>query len=190
MPTELEEVAILFQDERLYLLILPLPTARRVPPPWQYPNSSDWYAQMSSTPEHNAYGLAATENLVPFSRAQPEIFKTDQLKPVNDLKVLVRDYSVSRRMLLRGYEQPLNRTQPIAKNALTILINISSDRDVLKTVVEDEAFIETIIGRMTVCQLAQSFASLTMPHILSPISLTNTTSRILKSLPQTTFLCS
>lgn len=45
--------------------------------------------------------------------------------------------------------------QPIAKNALTILINISSDLEVLKLLAEDDAFLETILGRITVCQLAQ-----------------------------------
>ncbi len=32
---------------------------------------------------------------MPFSKAQPEIFKVDQLKPVKDLKLLIRDYLVS-----------------------------------------------------------------------------------------------
>ena len=45
------------------------------------------------------------------------------------------------------------RTQPIAKNALTILINITGDDEVLKYLAEDDAFLETILGRMTVCQL-------------------------------------
>ncbi|KAG6009410.1 hypothetical protein E4U54_008559, partial [Claviceps lovelessii] len=36
--------------------------------------------------------LAATENLVPYSTAEPAIFKTDDLKPIKHLKLLVRDH--------------------------------------------------------------------------------------------------
>ena len=42
-----------------------------------------------------AHTPAATENLVPYSKAQPGIFKTGQCTPVKDLKLLVRDYAVS-----------------------------------------------------------------------------------------------
>lgn len=41
--------------------------------------------------------------------------------------------------------------QPIANNALTILINISVDHDFLKLLAEDDAFLETLLGRVTVC---------------------------------------
>jgi hypothetical protein len=37
----------------------------------------------------------AAEHLVGYSTAQPAIFKSSQLAPVNDLKLLVKDYSVS-----------------------------------------------------------------------------------------------
>jgi len=37
----------------------------------------------------------AVENLVPYSVSQPAIFKTNQLLPIKDLKLLVRDYKVS-----------------------------------------------------------------------------------------------
>jgi hypothetical protein len=36
----------------------------------------------------------AVENLVPYSLSQPSIFKTNQLLPIKDLKLLVRDYKV------------------------------------------------------------------------------------------------
>ena len=48
----------------------------------------------------------------------------------------------------------MRETQPIAKNALTILINISSDAEVLKLLAEDDAFLETILNRVAVCQLS------------------------------------
>jgi hypothetical protein len=41
----------------------------------------------------------AVENLVPYSTSKPEIFKSNQLLPVRDLKVLVRDYKVSSPMV-------------------------------------------------------------------------------------------
>ncbi|KAF4237329.1 hypothetical protein CNMCM6457_001234 [Aspergillus fumigatiaffinis] len=73
----------------------------------------------------------ACENLVGFSTAQSDLFKRHQLLPVRDLKLLVRDYT------------------PIAKNALTILINISSDQEVLANLAEDDAFIETLMVKIT-----------------------------------------
>ncbi|CAO1598640.1 MAG: hypothetical protein LQ349_001025 [Xanthoria aureola] len=73
----------------------------------------------------------ATENLVPYSKTQPAIFKTGQLSPVRDLKLLVKDYS------------------PIAHSALTILINISADPEILKSLAEDDLFLESILNRIT-----------------------------------------
>ena len=37
----------------------------------------------------------AIENLVPYSTAEPGIFKTEQLTPVKNLKILIRDHPVS-----------------------------------------------------------------------------------------------
>ena len=79
-------------------------------------------------------GETAAENLVGYSTAQPSLFKRNQLEPVRDLKLLIKDYT------------------PIAKNALTILINISEDAEVLKSLAEDDAFLETLLRRVTVCQ--------------------------------------
>ncbi|CAG7986425.1 unnamed protein product [Penicillium nalgiovense] len=73
----------------------------------------------------------ACENLVGFSTAQPDLFKRHQLLPVRDLKLLVRDYI------------------PIAKNALTMLVNLSGDEEVLKLLAEDDKFIETLLVKLT-----------------------------------------
>ncbi|KAL8912294.1 MAG: hypothetical protein Q9171_002666 [Xanthocarpia ochracea] len=73
----------------------------------------------------------ATENLVPYSKTQPAIFKSGQLSPVKDLKLLVKDYA------------------PIANSALTILINISVDAEILKSLAEDDVFLESIFNRIT-----------------------------------------
>lgn len=56
------------------------------------------------------------------------------MTPVKDLKLLVKDYA------------------PIAKNALTILINITHDGEVQKNLAKDDEFLETLLLRITVCQ--------------------------------------
>ena len=76
----------------------------------------------------------AAENLVGYSSTQPSLFKRNNLEPVKDLKLLVKDFA------------------PIAHNALTILINISDDKDVLKNIASDDVFRETLLQRITVCQ--------------------------------------
>lgn len=40
--------------------------------------------------------LAATENLVPYSKSFPSIFKSGQCTPIKDLKLLIKDYAVCR----------------------------------------------------------------------------------------------
>lgn len=68
------------------------------------------------------------------------LFKHNQLEPVKDLKLLVKDYA------------------PIAKNALTILINISADVEVLRDISKDDAFLEILLSRITVCQLSGAYS--------------------------------
>ena len=41
---------------------------------------------------------------------------------------------------------------PIAKNALTILVNVSEDEEILKNLSEDDVFLESLLRRVTVCQ--------------------------------------
>lgn len=41
--------------------------------------------------------------------------------------------------------------QPIAKSAVTILINLSSDEEILSALAEDEVLIENILKSITVC---------------------------------------
>ena len=69
-----------------------------------------------------------------YSTSQPSIFKRNGLEPVKDLKLLVKDYA------------------PIAKDALTILINISEDTEVLSSLAGDVNFLETLLKRVTVCR--------------------------------------
>ncbi|RMZ90146.1 hypothetical protein DV736_g2614, partial [Chaetothyriales sp. CBS 134916] len=74
----------------------------------------------------------ACEHLVGYSSSNAAIFKKHQLGPITDLKLLVRDYA------------------PIAKNALTILINLSSsqDEEVVKTLADDDAFLTTLLKKL------------------------------------------
>jgi len=74
---------------------------------------------------------AAAEHLVGYSQTNLPLFKRNQLEPVKDLKLLVKDYV------------------PIAKNAFTMLINISSDTEVLKALAQDDALLETLLSRIT-----------------------------------------
>ncbi|KAL4904247.1 hypothetical protein BDW74DRAFT_155368 [Aspergillus multicolor] len=73
----------------------------------------------------------ACENLVGYSASKPEIFKCHQLLPVQDLKLLVRDYT------------------PIASNALTILVNLSGDQEVLDKLASDDDFVDTLLLKVT-----------------------------------------
>jgi hypothetical protein len=60
------------------------------------------------------------------------LFKRHQLLPVTDLKLLTRDYP------------------PIAKNALTILVNLASDQEILKFLAKDDHFIEVLLKKLMV----------------------------------------
>ncbi|CAK1360316.1 Protein HGH1 [Cercospora beticola] len=73
----------------------------------------------------------AAENLVGYSTSQPSLFKRNQLEPIKDLKLLIKDYA------------------PIAKNALTILVNLTDDQEVVKSLIEDDACLESILRRVT-----------------------------------------
>ncbi|KAG6028593.1 hypothetical protein E4U41_000633 [Claviceps citrina] len=74
--------------------------------------------------------LAATENLVPYSTAEPAIFKTENLKPIKHLKLLIRDHP------------------KIAEHVLTMLINLSGDPVVLKDLVNDNTFVGVILDHI------------------------------------------
>ncbi|KAL4738116.1 hypothetical protein BDV11DRAFT_190332 [Aspergillus similis] len=73
----------------------------------------------------------ACATLVGYSVSKPEIFKRHQLLPIQDLKLLVRDYT------------------PIASDALTILVNLSGDKEILDKLATDDAFVETLLNKVT-----------------------------------------
>ena len=76
----------------------------------------------------------AAENLVGYSTAQPSLFKRNQLEPIKDLKVLIRDYS------------------PIAKNCINMLVNLTEDNEIIENILGDEIAMESLLRRVTVCQ--------------------------------------
>ncbi|KAF4552257.1 HGH1-like protein [Elsinoe fawcettii] len=73
----------------------------------------------------------AAENLVGYSTAKQDLFKRNQLEPIKDLKLLIKDYT------------------PIAKNAITMLINLSEDATVLESLTSDTTFIDSLFTRLT-----------------------------------------
>lgn len=75
--------------------------------------------------------LVATENLVPYSTSEPALFKIDNLTPVKNLKLLVNDHP------------------KIAEHVITILINLSADREILESLATDDKFLGTILSYIT-----------------------------------------
>ncbi|OJD40287.1 dna-binding protein hgh1 [Diplodia corticola] len=73
----------------------------------------------------------AAENLVGYTTAQPSLFKRNQLEPIKDLKLLVKDYTA------------------ISKNALTMLINLTDDDENRECLAKDDAFLESLLLRIT-----------------------------------------
>ncbi|SPJ81534.1 related to FAM203 family protein C1020.12c [Fusarium torulosum] len=67
--------------------------------------------------------LLAAENLVPYSLTEPNVFKVEKLQPIKHLSFLVRDHP------------------KIAEHAITMLVNLSSDKEVLEVLATDEKFL-------------------------------------------------
>lgn len=61
---------------------------------------------------------------------------------------------------MRPQTQDLQAPQQIAKDAITILINLSIDREVLEFLASDKEFIVTLLSRVTVCQSCDSQSNL------------------------------
>ncbi|KAI1497339.1 hypothetical protein F5X99DRAFT_397449 [Biscogniauxia marginata] len=76
--------------------------------------------------------VLAAEHLVPYSTSQPGIFKIDNLKPVKNLKILIRDHP------------------KIAQHVITMLVNLSADREVLECLATDDKFLDEVLKRVTV----------------------------------------
>ncbi|KAJ4153741.1 hypothetical protein LMH87_010215 [Akanthomyces muscarius] len=72
--------------------------------------------------------LLATENLVPYSLSDPSIFKVDDMRPIKNLKVLLNDHP------------------QVAEHALSSLINLSGDLDVLECLATDDKFLDLVLS--------------------------------------------
>ncbi|KAL7266197.1 Protein hgh1 [Rhizina undulata] len=74
----------------------------------------------------------ALDHLVGYTMGpQSSVFKSDGLKPIKNLKVIVNDIA------------------PRAKNALTMLVNLSDDKAVLEELAMDDAFLELLLSKIT-----------------------------------------
>ncbi|KAI0876249.1 hypothetical protein GGS24DRAFT_241692 [Hypoxylon argillaceum] len=76
--------------------------------------------------------LLAAEHLVPYSISQPNIFKSENLKPVHNLKLLIKDL-------------PNN-----AEHIITILINLSADHEILENLTSDDKFISEVLRQIII----------------------------------------
>ncbi|KAI1394087.1 DUF383-domain-containing protein [Hypoxylon trugodes] len=74
----------------------------------------------------------ATEHLVPYSTSQPSLFKSDNLTPVKNLKLLVKDHP------------------KIAEHVITILINLAADKEILENLATDERFLDEILRQIII----------------------------------------
>ncbi|GAP86922.1 putative hgh1 protein [Rosellinia necatrix] len=74
----------------------------------------------------------AAEHLVPYSISQPNIFKADNLKPIHNLKLLIKDLP------------------NIAEHILTILINLSTDQEILGNLTSDDRFITEVLRQIII----------------------------------------
>ncbi|CAN8102935.1 unnamed protein product [Discula destructiva] len=72
----------------------------------------------------------AIENLAPFSTSDPSLFKVKELLPIRNLKVLIQD------------------KPQIAQHALTMLVNLAADGEVLESLATDDKFLDVIFARM------------------------------------------
>ncbi|KAF4126527.1 protein of unknown function (DUF383) [Geosmithia morbida] len=68
----------------------------------------------------------ALENLVPYSTAEPTVFKINNLEPIKHLKNLILDHP------------------KIADHVLTILVNLSGDQAVLENLASDDKFLSAV----------------------------------------------
>ncbi|KAI0972770.1 hypothetical protein F4678DRAFT_429329 [Xylaria arbuscula] len=74
----------------------------------------------------------AAEHLIPYSISQPNIFKSENLKPIHNLKLLIKDLP------------------NIAEHIITILINLSADHEILENLVSDDKFVTEVLRQIIV----------------------------------------
>ncbi|KAI0017259.1 DUF383-domain-containing protein [Xylariomycetidae sp. FL0641] len=95
------------------------------------PSELDELVGLVADPKPEVRAIAA-EHLVPYSTSEPAIFKTDNLKPVKNLKLLIRD------------------NPKIAEHIITMLINLSAERDVLENLATDDKFLTEVFRQVVI----------------------------------------
>ncbi|KAI1175041.1 hypothetical protein F4777DRAFT_344972 [Nemania sp. FL0916] len=76
--------------------------------------------------------VLAAEHLVPYSISEPSIFKTENLKPIHNLKLLIKDVPST------------------AEHIITILINLAADNEILENLTSDDKFITEVLRQIIV----------------------------------------
>ncbi|KAI0396263.1 hypothetical protein F5Y17DRAFT_456203 [Xylariaceae sp. FL0594] len=76
--------------------------------------------------------LIAAEHLIPYSISQPSIFKADNLQPVRNLKLLIKD------------------VPEIAEHIITILINLATDGEILENLATDQKFVDEVLRQIII----------------------------------------
>ena len=95
--------------------------------------------------------VLAGEGLIPYSVSDPSIFKAEDLKPIKHLKTAIQDHHVrchssSKPLLIHT----LTIIQKVAEHALTILINLTGDPEILEAVATDETYKERLLAKIVV----------------------------------------
>ncbi|KAH7353766.1 HGH1 protein [Plectosphaerella cucumerina] len=74
--------------------------------------------------------MLAAEGLIPYSVSQPAIFKTENLLPVKNLTLLTQDHP------------------KIAEHALTILVNLTGEQDVVELLAANDKFVDSLLAKI------------------------------------------
>lgn len=95
MPTELEEVSFISHHTLTGMTTDPPPLAGGVSRLPESSNQANRYGSIDFLRETDSLTyVTAAANLTVFSSSQPTLFKRENLQPIKDLKVLVRDHPV------------------------------------------------------------------------------------------------
>ncbi|KAI4865817.1 hypothetical protein F4820DRAFT_280722 [Hypoxylon rubiginosum] len=76
--------------------------------------------------------VLSTKHLLPFSTSETAIFKVDDLKPVKNLKLLIKDHP------------------DIAEHVISLLINLSADQVILESLATDEKFLNEVLRQIVI----------------------------------------
>lgn len=136
------------------------PSARRVYAPWQYTDPPNRFVNEHLTQPRRHQSLMHVYSC----REPPGLLRLGSLhlqdQPVRTYKrsqasgqgLCCMSNSQIHRIILTSNVA----IQPIAKNALTMLINLSEDKQILQNLATDDTFLESLMLRITVCQWPKS----------------------------------